>query len=62
LEHEEVVIAVTKNAVNITSEIPAEAIESPARCLLPTIREYFESEDGQREYEKWKANQIRKAA
>jgi hypothetical protein len=55
-------VVIAERAVNITSEIPAEAIESLARCLLPTIREYFESADGQREYEEWKANQIEKAA
>ena len=24
-----------------------------ARCLLPSIRSYFESEEGQREYAEW---------
>ena len=28
-------------------------VESLARCLLPQIREYFSSEEGQKEYEKW---------
>ena len=28
-----------------------------ARCLLPDIVAYFESEQGQREFEEWKAQQ-----
>ena len=37
--------------------IPKHDIESLARCLLPEIRKFFESEEGQREFEEWKANQ-----
>jgi hypothetical protein len=33
---------------------PDSAIESLARCLLPAIQEYFESERGKREFEEWK--------
>ncbi len=33
---------------------PDSAIESLARCLLPAIQAYFDSEDGQREFEEWK--------
>ena len=29
-------------------------IESLARCFLPQIREYFASEEGQRDFEKWR--------
>lgn len=29
-------------------------LESMARCFLPHIREFFESEEGRREFEKWK--------
>ena len=32
---------------------PDEALEALARCLYPTIRSYFESEEGRREFEKW---------
>lgn len=35
-------------------EIPDHVIESLARCILPAIQKYFESEEGQREFEKWK--------
>jgi len=36
------------------TDIPDEVIESLARTLLPSIRAYFESEDGQREFAEWK--------
>jgi len=39
------------------TEIPKREIESLARCLLPEIQRFFESEEGQREFKKWKANQ-----
>ena len=31
-------------------EIPDEVIESLARTILPGIREYFDSEEGQKEF------------
>ena len=34
---------------NSGMEIPDYAIERIARCLLPIMQEYFESEEGQRE-------------
>lgn len=33
--------------------IPKEALESFARALYPDIIAFFESEEGQREYEEW---------
>jgi len=33
---------------------PDSAIESFARCLLPAIQAYYDSEEGQREFAKWK--------
>ena len=35
-------------------DIPEEVLESLARCILPTIQAYFESEEGQREFKEWK--------
>jgi truncated hemoglobin YjbI len=35
--------------------IPQHEIEALARCLLPEIRKFFESEEGQREFAEWKA-------
>lgn len=37
------------------TEIPDHAIESLARCLLPHIQKFYESEEGQRAFEEWKA-------
>ena len=34
---------------------PDNALEALARCLYPAIRSYFESEEGQREFEEWKS-------
>ena len=35
--------------------IPQHAIESIARCILPDILAFYESEEGQREFQEWKA-------
>lgn len=43
----------------IAPEIPDHVIESFARCLLPAIREYFDSEEGQREFVQWKVEKER---
>ena len=37
--------------------IPEHEIEALARCLLPEMQKYFESEEGQREFAEWKAEQ-----
>lgn len=36
------------------SYIPQEMLDSLARHFLPQIKAFFESEEGQREYEEWK--------
>ena len=36
---------------------PADAIEALARRLLPAIRSYFESEEGQAAFSEWKSRQ-----
>ena len=43
-----------KKPVN-NSGIPPPAIEAIARCILPDIIAYYETEEGQREFRKWKA-------
>lgn len=45
---------------NNDSGIPEHEIESIARLLLPTIQAFFESEEGQREFAEWKAQQAAK--
>jgi hypothetical protein len=37
------------------TNIPEHQIEAIARCLLPDILKYYESEEGQREFTEWKA-------
>ena len=37
--------------------IPYHEVEALARVLLPEIQTFFESEEGQREFAKWKAKQ-----
>lgn len=37
--------------------IPKYELEVLARHFLPQIQEFFESEEGKREYEEWKAEQ-----
>ena len=45
-----------KKLINNTN-IPHHTIESIARRLLPDIMEYYQSEEGQREFTEWKAEQ-----
>ena len=40
--------------------IPKHEIEALARCLLPEIQKFFESEEGKREFEEWKDKQKEK--
>lgn len=37
--------------------IPVFVVQSLARCMLPDIIAYYESEEGQEYFEKWKAEQ-----
>lgn len=39
-------------------QIPEHIRKEIARCLLPDIVAYFESEQGQREFEEWKNQQV----
>ena len=43
-----------KKLIN-NSGIPQHEIEHIARCILPDILAYYESEEGQREFREWKA-------
>jgi len=36
---------------------PDDALEALARCLLPMMRSYFESDEGKHEFEQWKSCQ-----
>ena len=48
-----------KELVNRTP-YPDYVIETVARCLWPDIQAFFESEEGQREFAEWKAQQEQK--
>ena len=45
-----------KKPVN-NSGIPQHIIESIARCIFPDIIAYYETEEGQRQFQEWKAMQ-----
>lgn len=49
----EVHLARKKKLINNTN-IPEHEIEKIARCLLPDILEFYNSEEGQQELEAWK--------
>ena len=49
-----------KKLVNHTN-IPQHEIEKIARCILPDILVFYESEEGQREFAEWKAQQDQKS-
>lgn len=48
-----------KKPINRTN-IPQYQVEAIARCLLPDILTFFESEEGQREFAQWKKEQEEK--
>ncbi|WP_066683510.1 hypothetical protein [Christensenella intestinihominis] len=43
-----------KKLINDTN-IPQYKIEAVARCIMPDILAFYESEEGQREFAEWKA-------
>ena len=43
-------------------DIPDDLIKEIARCLVPDIIAFFETEEAKREFEKWKAEQDKKLA
>ena len=49
-----------KKPVNNTP-YPDYVIETVARCLWPDIQAFFQSEEGQREFEAWKEEQLLKS-
>jgi hypothetical protein len=44
-----------KNPNDYGTGIPYHEVEALARVLLPEIQSFFESEEGQREFNEWKA-------
>ena len=43
------------------TNIPQHEIEALARCLLPEIQKFFESPEGQKEFEEWKVQRGKEA-
>lgn len=41
--------------------IPEFEIDTMARCLLPALRAFYDSPEGQAEFERWKAEHNRSA-
>ena len=46
-------ILLNKKKKSNKSGYPDEAIKTLARCFYPSMVEFFNSEEGQREYEEW---------
>lgn len=42
------------------SDVPDYALDSLARFLLPAIQRYYETEEGKRDYEAWRAQRQEK--
>lgn len=40
--------------IKLQSNIPRHELEALARCFLPDIRAFYQSEEGQRKFEEWK--------
>ena len=53
LSNTEVDLGKRKKIINNTN-IPQHQIEAIARCILPDILAFYESEEGQREFAEWK--------
>ena len=43
-----------------TTGIPQCEIDSLARAFIPAIMDFFNSEEGMREFEEWQAQRVRK--
>ena len=43
----------------LKSHIPEDEIEALAKCFLPDILDFFESEEGRQEFEKWKKSRTK---
>ena len=46
-----------KKLIN-NATIPQHQIEAIARCILPDILAFYESDEGQKEFDKWKEQRI----
>ena len=53
MRNTEVNLGRRKKPINNT-DIPQHKIEAIARCIMPDILAFYESEEGQREFAEWK--------
>ena len=53
-------ISMAKKRKDYGTDIPEHEVEALARCLLPEIQKFFESDEGKREFEEWKKMQDNK--
>lgn len=53
-------ISMAKKRKDYGTGITEHEVEALARCLLPEIQKFFESEEGKREFEEWKKEQENK--
>ena len=44
-----------------SDKTPQHEINALARCLLPEIQKFFESPEGKKEFEEWKAQRAKEA-
>ena len=59
MRNTEVNLGRRKKLINNT-DIPQHKIEAIARCIMPDILAFYESEEGQREFAQWKKEQEEK--
>lgn len=50
----------SKQQANTKCDIPDSQLKSLARALLPIMREYLSSEQGQKDYAEWQQSQLNK--
>ncbi len=50
----------SKQQANTKCDIPDSQLKSLARALLPIMREYLSSEQGQKDYAEWQQSQLYK--
>ena len=53
-------VSIKKKKKDYGTGIPRHEIEALARCLLPEIQKFFESEEGKKEFAQWKREQENK--
>ncbi|MDD2418624.1 MAG: hypothetical protein PHP68_06270 [Oscillospiraceae bacterium] len=53
-------VSIKKKKKDYGTGIPRHEIEALARCLLPEIQSFFESEEGKKEFSQWKRQQAEK--